>query len=331
MNADGSEMRAITSGPFDDREPSWSRDGSRIAFSSDRSGNYDVGRRGGDRRGTSADAPPGERFRAGAFRRPMHGSHSYPNAKIARRLDGDATTGVEASLAPAAGAVSAPSWSRDGSKVVYNVIAANRSELMLDGRDITGDEDVFPFRAQWTSPNELIYTADGKIKKRPIDGGSPSTIEFTAAVSFTRTLQIRRARFRFAIRASGARHHGAGDLAGRHAGGVRRARRSVADADRRSSEAVDQRSICRDASVVVAGWPIARVFVGSRRDDGHLGTRSRQRRRPQGAAEATKASWAPRGTEIAYITRGRDRITGRRADLIRRSAILAGRPGRRKD
>jgi Tol biopolymer transport system component len=42
MNADGSGLRAITSGPFDDREPSWSRDGNRIAFSSDRSGNYDV-------------------------------------------------------------------------------------------------------------------------------------------------------------------------------------------------------------------------------------------------------------------------------------------------
>ena len=42
MNADGSGLRAITSGPFDDREPSWSRDGLRIAFSSDRSGNYDV-------------------------------------------------------------------------------------------------------------------------------------------------------------------------------------------------------------------------------------------------------------------------------------------------
>ena len=32
----------MTTGPFDDREPHWSPDGKSIAFSSDRSGNYDV-------------------------------------------------------------------------------------------------------------------------------------------------------------------------------------------------------------------------------------------------------------------------------------------------
>ena len=42
MNADGSRLTHLTSGPFDDREPHWSGDGGRIAFSSDRSGNYDV-------------------------------------------------------------------------------------------------------------------------------------------------------------------------------------------------------------------------------------------------------------------------------------------------
>src|SRR4029450_4558118 len=39
---DGTNVREVTSGPFDDREPHWSPDGARIAFSSDRRGNYDV-------------------------------------------------------------------------------------------------------------------------------------------------------------------------------------------------------------------------------------------------------------------------------------------------
>ena len=223
MNADGSEMRAITSGPFDDREPSWSRDGSRIAFSSDRSGNYDVW----DVEVATGAARQLTRHPANDFA-PAHSPADARIAFVSEREESrgvwtvHATTGVESSLAPAAGAVSAPSWSRDGAKVVYNVIAANRSELMLDGRDITGDEDVFPFRAQWTSSNELIYTADGKIKKRPIDGGSPSTIEFTAAVSFTRTPASTPCAISIRDPSERARHHGAGDLAGRHAWRSRR-------------------------------------------------------------------------------------------------------------
>jgi Tol biopolymer transport system component len=33
MNADGTGLQQVTSGPFDDREPHWSPDGTRIAFS----------------------------------------------------------------------------------------------------------------------------------------------------------------------------------------------------------------------------------------------------------------------------------------------------------
>ena len=165
----------------------------------------------------------------------------------------DATSGAETAVAAAAGAVSAPAWSPDGATVVYNVIAANRSQLMLDGRAITADEDVFPFRAQWTSPTELIYTADGKIKKRPIGGGPATPIEFTAAVSFTRTPYKHAVRdFDSSNERAGARHHGARDLAGRHAGRICRPRRSVADADWRHGATVDQRSVRRDASDVVA-------------------------------------------------------------------------------
>ena len=41
-NADGTGLQEVTSGPFDDREPHWSPDGTRLAFSSDRGGNYDI-------------------------------------------------------------------------------------------------------------------------------------------------------------------------------------------------------------------------------------------------------------------------------------------------
>jgi imidazolonepropionase-like amidohydrolase/Tol biopolymer transport system component len=47
-------------------------------------------------------------------------------------------------------------------------------------------EDVFPFRPQWLSGDEVVYTADGKIKARPAGGGPARTIEFSADISFSR-------------------------------------------------------------------------------------------------------------------------------------------------
>ncbi len=42
MDADGGNVRRLTSSPSRDREPSWSPDGSKIAFSSDRAGTPDI-------------------------------------------------------------------------------------------------------------------------------------------------------------------------------------------------------------------------------------------------------------------------------------------------
>ena len=42
MNADGSEPRNLTYSPFDDYNPSWSSDGSRIAFVSEQTGNPNI-------------------------------------------------------------------------------------------------------------------------------------------------------------------------------------------------------------------------------------------------------------------------------------------------
>src|SRR5687767_11827390 len=313
MNAGGGDIRAITSGPFDDREPSWSRDSSRIVFSSDRSGNYDIW----DVEVAAGAVRQLTRNAANDFS-PAYSPVDARIAFVSEREDRrgvwaiNSETGSEASLAPAAGAVSAPSWSRDGARVVYNVIAANRSELMLDGRDLTGDEDVFPFRAQWTSFNELIYTADGKIKKRQIDGGSPSIIEFTAAVSFSRTP------YKSAVRDFDSRSERAvrgimtpvispdatqvafvalGDLWLMPIGGQAQRLTNDRFVEMHPTWSPDGRSLAfsSDRDGTMAIWV---------RDLGSGADR-------KVAAGATKASWAPRGTEIAYIRDGAIFITGR--------------------
>ena len=318
INADGGDLRALTSGPFDDREPSWSRDGSRIAFSSDRSGNYDV---------WDVDVASGAvrqltRNAANDFA-PAYSPVDSTIAFVSERDDRrgvwtvDAGTGAEASLAPSAGAVNAPSWSRDGSKVIYNVIAGNRSELMLDGRDLTADEDVFPFRAQWSSPTEVIYTADGKIKKRPIAGGSPSLIDFTAALSFTRTpyqpavrdFDSRTDRPVRGIMAPAISPDGTqvafaalGDLWLMPIAGQARQLTNDRFVEMHPTWSPDGRSLAfssdRDGTMDL--W-VRELATGADR---------------KVATEATKASWAPRGTEIAYLTRdGTIAITGRAAPI----------------
>jgi Tol biopolymer transport system component/imidazolonepropionase-like amidohydrolase len=325
INADGGNLRALTAGPFDDREPSWSRDGSRIAFSSDRSGNYDV---------WDVDVATGAvrqltRNPANDFA-PAYSPVDATIAFVSEREDRrgvwtvHAGTGAEASLAPAAGAVSAPSWSRDGSKVIYNVIAANRSELMLDGREITGDEDVFPFRAQWPSPTDVIYTADGKIKKRPINGGSASTIEFTAAVSFTRTP------YKHAVRDfdSPTERPVRGIMAPVISpDGTQVAFAALGDlwlmpiAAPTSLGASGQANrLTNDRFVEIhPTWsPDGRSLAFSSDRDGTMDLWVRELAtgaERKVASEATKASWAPRGNEIAYISQGAIKITGRAAPI----------------
>lgn len=194
VGTDGTGLRQRTSGPFDDKEPHLSPDGGRLAFSSDRSGNYDIWvltletgelqqlTRHSDNEFMPAWSPDGAEV---AF----VSDRSDSPGVWATTLDGK-----ERLLAESSGSVNAPSWSPDGRQVLFNVIANGESRLMLSGRSLTSGEDVFPFRAQWISPEEFLYTADGKIRRRSIGGGNRQTLEFMASVSFTQKAYQQRRR-----------------------------------------------------------------------------------------------------------------------------------------
>src|SRR5262245_55784 len=190
MNADGTELKAVTSGPYDDREPVWSPDGQRIAFSSDRSGSYDVW----VLTLASGDVKQITHAASNEFQPAWKGGSSQL-AYVSDRRDAPGIYVIDASggsngkeqlVARSEGAVSGPGAGPDGS-IAYSVVANSRSRLMVGDRNIAdADEDVFPFRPQWVTPTQLLYTADGKIKRRPAAGGPAQVIEFTADVSFTR-------------------------------------------------------------------------------------------------------------------------------------------------
>jgi Tol biopolymer transport system component len=203
VKADGTDLQPVTSGPYDDREPAWSPDGRQIAFASDRSGSYDVWlltlATGAVTQLTTA---PSNEFQ------PSWRSGSSEIAFVSDRREHPgiyaiAVTGAgERVVAASAGNVAGPAFAPDGSAVAFSVVAGSRSRLMI-GDPSTGsgspratssgdrniadpDEDIFPFRPQWISATEVLYTADGKIKRRPAAGGPARAIEFTADVSFTR-------------------------------------------------------------------------------------------------------------------------------------------------
>jgi len=189
VNADGSDLKPVTSSPFDDREPVWSPDGRMIAFSSDRSGSYDIWilnvATGEVRRATTA---PSNEFMPTWF-------DASQIAYVSDRRDMPGIYLGDTLMVATTGAAAAPAF-RAGGGAIYNEIVGGRSRLMAwdgnAGRDhaprniADPDEDVFPFRPQFIANGDVLYTADGKIKRRPAAGGPAQTIEFSADVSFTR-------------------------------------------------------------------------------------------------------------------------------------------------
>jgi Tol biopolymer transport system component/imidazolonepropionase-like amidohydrolase len=195
---DGRDQRQLTWGPYDDREPSWSHDGTRLAFSSDRGSHM-----GSDYNIWVLDIASGALTQLtddpAEDYMPTWSPDGREIAFASTRDDGQSVWAVsvadrrERKVATAAGRVDAPSWSRGGA-LVYHVSAPGLSRYEMDGQPLSGDENVFAFRASWASPTEFYYVSDGRIRKRAVSGGAPQTVDFTATLQVTRAQYTRRVR-----------------------------------------------------------------------------------------------------------------------------------------
>ena len=199
---DGSNQHKLTWGPFDDREPVWSHDGTRVAFSSDRGNplgsDYNIWTldvRSGDLRQLTKD--PADDYM------PSWSPDDKEIAFASAREDGQAVWavnvagGTERKVGPASaiGRVDAPSWGPGGEIVYHAARGGGRgafaggpesSRYVIGASALTGDENVFAFRASWASPTTFYYVSDGKIRKRDIKSAAPETIEFSATLQVTR-------------------------------------------------------------------------------------------------------------------------------------------------
>lgn len=182
---DGSGQRKLTTGAFDDRDPSWSPDGSRIAFASDRGepgrSSYNI---------WTLEVATG-RLEQVTFNRYENRLPTWApdGRRIAYSSTRDGVSALwavspgareERELRRATGRIDAPSWG-PGGQLAYVVQDGNESRLEIDGKPVSGDENVFPFRVSWMPGTDAFhYVSDGRIRARSARGGAAKTVAFTA-------------------------------------------------------------------------------------------------------------------------------------------------------
>jgi len=191
MNTDGAgtALNPNPSGAYDDIDPSWSPDGTRIAFASDRDGDFDVYVMKADGSGVTqvtreprsdrcpAWSPDGTRITYRGYAGPTGGSQIFVMA----------SDGSRATPLPHTYGGDQPTWSPDGARIAYSGRVASGSSQDGDAAEI--DDELYVIAADGSGAPANITNSPSNSDRYPAWSPGGGTIAFRRLESAGRELR----------------------------------------------------------------------------------------------------------------------------------------------